>query len=98
MEPVLVVAAEQVVGRVHALDGMAKLVDVVMAAAKRTDEEREDAALPFVLEDGLRRRRVDGAVAMHSTEIVNAVHLMLPLLEKGLPRIEEHRRRSWSRA
>src|SRR5262249_11092035 len=70
----LVVASGEIFGRSHPLDGVAKLIDVVLPAAEGCHHPAEDATFPFVVKHGLVRLRPDRSEAVHSAKIVNAVH------------------------
>src|SRR5215471_12683428 len=70
----LVVAADEIVGRSHPLDGVAKLIDVVLPAAEGRHHHSEDTAFPIVVKHRLVRLRPDRPEAVHSAKIVNAVH------------------------
>src|SRR5215831_19214967 len=70
----LVVAAGEIVGRFHPLDGVTKLIDVVLPAAEGRHHHSEDAALPIIMKYRLVRLRPDRPEAVHSAKIVNTVH------------------------
>ena len=79
----LVIAGFQVMRRVHALDRVAELIDVVVAAREAGDEHPEHAFLPLAVEDRLVFFRVDGADAVHAAQIVYAVHALSPRSNAG---------------
>src|SRR5262249_8661290 len=73
----LVVAGVQVANGLHALDGMPELVDVVegpQACALDGDHHR----FPLRVKGGLVRLTLYRTEAVHASEIVYAVHQILP--------------------
>ena len=64
-------------GRIHAFDGVAILIDVV--GTEHADAEkvqREGDSLPVFVENGLVALDLDRTEAVHSSEVVNAVHVV----------------------
>ena len=60
--------------RVHALDCMAERVGVAEALRADRRREREDGALPGVVERRLVRLDLDRPEAVHPAEVVHTVH------------------------
>ena len=73
-EPVLVVARVEIARLPHALDGVAKLVDVVDALDHADEVHHEHGFLPIRVEGRLVRLPLDGPEAVIAAEVVDAVH------------------------
>src|SRR5207244_12384023 len=73
-EPLLVVARGQVPGGRDPLARVARHVDVPLAQEARGHRERERAALPLVVEDGLVLLALDRPHPVHAAHVVDAVH------------------------
>src|SRR5205823_5328447 len=72
VEPVLVVAGAEIVGRVHALNGMAELVEVDETPAADSRLHRSNGRLPAVVKRRLVVVTFDSAKSMHATKIVDS--------------------------
>ena len=72
--PVLVVAGGQVLGGRHLLAGEARHVDVPLPEEAGGQVERERLALPLAVEDGLVALDLHRPEAVHTAEVVGAVH------------------------
>ena len=71
IQPVLEVGGAEVVRGVHALDAVAKLVDVHQPGAHRRVVDRDDRRLPR-LQGGIVS--LDRTEAVHAADVVNTVH------------------------
>src|ERR1700722_1354800 len=80
MEPMLVVVRLKILGWMHQLDGRPELIDVEMPARERQDEHSEHSPLPVSPKYRLAGIDVDGAHAVASPEIMDAVHFFAPAL------------------
>ena len=91
VQPLLVVGGREIVGRAHALDGVAELVDVVEAPPRAGPHHGEHLRLPGRVEHGLLVLPLHPAEALHPTEVVDPVHgSLLFIRAPTLPRADGH--------
>src|SRR5882724_12005509 len=74
VQPVLVVAGPEVVGRIHPLDAVAELVQVVETVAHARAHDGVHYRLPGRVKGGLVRLALHRPEAVHPAEIVDPVH------------------------
>ncbi len=77
-QPAFEIRRLQVLGGLHLLDAIAKLVDIIRAPAPSVCVHDNDVCFPFGVEPSFVRIPMDRPEAVHATHIVDAVHRAPP--------------------
>src|SRR5579875_742703 len=83
IQPALVVRRRQVLGRVHALDGVARFIDIANAGAAHGAVDRVHGPFPLSVEDRLVLLALHWPKVLHAAHIVYAVHTASTFLSAG---------------